>query len=79
MNRGRVKTRKIAAGVECKHSAKTRTRGSRDAERGWSSETLILEPIGDVMLPPSTAQDDMPLPDDVQLEALSFGRPLREQ
>ena len=35
-------------------------------------ETLVLEPVGDVVFPPSTTKDDMPLPDDVQLESFGF-------
>jgi len=35
-------------------------------------ETLVLEPVGDVVFPPSTAKDDMLLPDDVQLETFGF-------
>jgi len=36
-------------------------------------ETFVLEPVGDVMFPPSTTKDDMLLPDDVQLESFGFG------
>jgi len=35
-------------------------------------EPLVLEPAGDVVFPFSATKDDMPLPDDVQLETLSF-------
>ena len=36
-------------------------------------ETLAFEPIGDVLFPPSTPKDDMPLPDDIQLESFGLG------
>ena len=42
-------------------------------------ETPVLEPVGDVMFPFSATEDDMPLPDDVQLESFGFWRTLREQ
>ena len=42
-------------------------------------ETLVLEPVSDVVFPSSTAEDDMALPDDVQLEAFGLWGALREQ
>lgn len=41
-------------------------------ESGGGSETLVLEPISDVLFPPSSPKDDMPLPDDIQLEPFGF-------
>jgi hypothetical protein len=42
-------------------------------------KTLVLEPVGDAVFPPSTTEDDMPLPDDLQLESFGFWRTLRKQ
>ena len=52
---------------------------ARQNQRCGGSETLVLEPIGDVVFPPSSTEDDMPLPDDVQLEPFGLWRTLREQ
>lgn len=35
-------------------------------------ETFLLEPISDVVFPSPSAEDYMPLPDDVQLESFGF-------
>ena len=73
MNRGKRESRKTRAVVERKDWTKRAGAEEReDAEEGL--ETFSLEPIGDVVFPPSSTKDDMPLPDDVQLETLSLWR-----
>lgn len=68
LNGGRLKSRRPTASVECRRAA-TDGEGS---EGYGGSEPLVFEPVSDVVFPLSSAEDDMPLPDDIQAESFGF-------